>query len=275
MSDTTGPYDPNAVEGDKSAGGQYVTAKDLKIWAIGLAVLGLMSYPVYQYLQRQSERARCSANLRAVYQALGLYAEQHDNRLPPLTRTEADGVTPSLSESGLPYTWVSDVAPFMNPRQSFVCPSARPEEIVQNESGDSTTKSIPSTYGMYAPYAGALLSNIENPDDAIIVGETSDRGSAESLDPLPFGSKLPDGFEIGWSNTNTDPDKATRSITRLAFPGSAKGLPETGRHGKFVWGLSASGELRQLLPEDVSYRTGMGTINPHWKPPAGYRPPGK
>lgn len=275
MSDTGGAYDPNAVEGDKSAGGQYVTGKDLKIWGIGLLVLGVMSYPVYQYLQKQSERARCSANLRAVYQALGLYAEQHDNRLPPLARTEADGVTPSLSESGLPYTWVSDVAPFMNPRQSFVCPSASKEETVLNESGESTTASIPSTYGMYAPYAGALLSNVENPDDAIIVGETSNHAAAESLDPKPYGAKLPDGFAIGWSNTNTDPDKTTASITRLAFPGSAKGQPEAGRHGKFVWGLAASGELRQLTPEDVAYRNGLGAVNSHWKLPPGYRPPGR
>ncbi len=275
MSDTTGPYDPNAVEGDRSAGGQYVTAKDIRIWGIALVVLGVASYPIYKYLEGQSERARCSANLRAVYQALSLYADQHDNRLPPLARMEPDGVTPSLSEKGQPYTWVSDVAPFMNPRQSFVCPTATKEETVDNESGEAGKTGVPSTYGMYAAYAGVLISNIENPDDAIIVGETSNRGAAASLDPKPFGTTTPDGFAIGWIDTNTNPTKATKSVTRLAFPGSDKGTAETGRHGKFVWGLSASGELRQITPEDVAYTSGLGGVNPHWKLPPGYRPPGE
>ena len=273
MSDGTGAYDPNAVEGDKSAGGQYVTAKDIRIWAIALVALGVATYPIYQYLQGQSERARCSANLRAVYQAISLYADQHDNRFPPLARMEPDGVTPSLSEKGLPYTWVSDVAPFMNPRNSFVCPSAKPDEIVLNESGEAGKPNVPSSYGFYAPYAGLLTSLVENPDDVAIVAETSDRGAADSLDPVPLGAKLPDGYVIGWSDSNTEPGKATRSVTRLAFRISKDGNEAVGRHGKFVWGLTASGELRQITPDDLKYQSKLSGVNPRWKLPPGYRPP--
>ena len=273
MSDSGGAYDPNAVEGDKSAGGQYVTKKDIKIWIVGLLVLGLFSFPVFQYLRSQSERARCGTNLRAVYQAISLYAEQHDYRFPPLARTEGDGVTPSLSDTGHPYTWISDVAPFMNARQSFLCPSASEAERVQNESPVSATATIPSAYGMYVPYGGVLTSLVENPDEVILVADTCNGGSSQTRDPVPYGKGLPDGYAIGWSNSNTMPNKTTNSVTRLAFPGSASGTTDAGRHGKFIWAMTASGELRQLHPDDASYNLGIGGVNPHWKLPPGYRGP--
>ena len=275
MSDLSGAYDPNAVEGDKSAGGQYVTKKDLKIWAIGLVVLGGFSYPVFQYLKGQSERARCGTNLRAVYQAISLYAEQHDYRFPPLARTEQDGVTPSLAAGGQAYTWVSDVAPFMSARQTFLCPSATEIERVRNESPVSSTATIPSAYGMYVPYGGVLTSIVENPDEVVLIADTSNGGGRETLDPLPYGKDVPDGFAIGWSNSNTMPDKATKNVTRLAFPRSGKGTTDEGRHGKFIWAVSASGELLQLTPDESLYRSGIGGVNPHWRLPPGYRAPGR
>ena len=273
MSDVGGAYDPNAVEGDKSAGGQYVTKKDLKVWGIGLVVLGLFSYPVFQYLQNQSERARCGTNFRAVYQAISLYAEQHDYRFPPLARTEGNGVTPSLSDTGHPYTWISDVAPFMNARQSFLCPAASEAERVQNESPVSATATIPSAYGMYVPYGGVLTSIVENPDEVVLIADTSNRRGQETLDPLPYGKGLPDGFAIGWSNSNVMPDKETKSVTRLAFPRSGLGPTDAGRHGKFIWAMSASGELLQIHPDDAIYNTGISGVNSHWRLPPGYRGP--
>ena len=273
MSDATGPYDPNAVEGEKTTHGQYVSAKDLKVWAIGLAVLGAMFYPIYKVLEGNSERHRCISNLSSIYKAINLYAEQHDNRFPPLARTEGDGVTPSLSANGNPYTWVSDVAPFMNARDTFVCPTSEPAERVQNESAASTKLTVPSSYGMYAPYGGVLTSLVESPDQVVIVAETSDRGTQETLDPTPFATKQPDGFMIGWSDTNTAPAKGTDSVTRLAFPGLGKGKA-VARHGKFIQALSASGELLQLAPEDSAFRTGGG-VGSHWKLPPGYRPAGQ
>ena len=275
MSDVGGAYDPNAVEGDRSAGGQYITRKDLKIWGIGLVVLGVFSYPVFQYLKGQSERARCGTNLRAVYQAISLYAEQHDYRFPPLARTEPDGVTPSLSDNGRAYTWISDVAPFMNARQSFLCPSATEAERVLNESPISATATIPSAYGMYVPYAGVLTSIVENPDEVVLIADTSNAGATETIDPLPYGKNLPDGFAIGWSNSNAMPDKATKSVTRLAFPHSEAGETKAGRHGKFIWAVSASGELLQLTPEDAAYNSGIGGVSPHWRLPPGYRGPSR
>lgn len=267
------PYDPNAVEGEKSHGTQYISPRDVKIAAVAFAILSVPSFFVYRVLVGNSERHRCISNLGAIYAAVSLYAEQHDNRFPPIARTEGDLVTPSLSDGGHPYTWVSDVAPFMSARQNFLCPTAEESEMVLNESAESTTKTIPSAYGMYVPYGGGLTSLVESPDDVVLVAETSDRGARGTYDPKPFGEDRPDGFAIGWSSSNVDPGKTTTSVTRLAFPGAGKGKTELARHGGFLQALSASGKLLKLFPEDASFSSGVG-VSPHWRLPPGYRPPG-
>jgi hypothetical protein len=273
MSETSGAFDPNAVEGEKAGGNQYIQLKDLKIWAIALVVLSIPSYLVYTVLAGNSERHRCISNLGAVYSAINLYAEQHDNRFPPIARTAGDFVTPTLSPEGHPYSWVSDVSAFMNTRQSFVCPTADEAEVVRNESPESSKKTVNSTYGMYVPYGGNLTSLVESPDEVVLIAETSNRGANSTVDPTPYGPNLPDGFAIGWSNSNGIPDKATTSVTRLAFPDSAKGTTKIGRHGAFLEALTASGKLISLVPQDSTFNTGGG-VNPHWNLPTGYRGPG-
>ena len=189
MSDATGPYDPNAVEGEKPVGHQYVSVKDLRVWGIGLLVLSVPMYFVYKVLEGNSERHRCITNMSGVFSAINLYAEQHDNRFPPLARTQPDGVTPQLSENGEAYTWISDVQPFLTKRASFVCPTATAPEAVPNEGEGG--KTLPSTYGMYAPYAGILTSLVEAPDQIILVAETSNHGAKATYDPVPFGARHP------------------------------------------------------------------------------------
>lgn len=273
MSDVSGPYDPSAIEGEKPSGHQYVSAKDLRVWGIAFVLLSVPFYFIYKVLEGNSERHRCTSNLGAIYKAINLYAEQHDNRFPPLVRTESDFVTPSLGENGTPYTWVSDVAPFMGTRQTFSCPTSTETERVLNESGESSSQTIASSYGMYVPYGGVLTSLVESPDQVVLIAETSDRGSQATVDPIPFGKSTPDGFAIGWSNSNTDPGKKADMVTRLAFPDAAKGPTKKGRHGAYLQALSASGELIQLGPDEAAFRTGGG-VNPHWRLPPGYRPLG-
>ncbi len=272
MSD--GPYDPNALEGEKPQGHQYVSLKDLRTLAICGVVAAPFMFFGYGILRRNSDRHVCISDLRAIYTAVNLYADQHDNRFPPIARTELDGVTPSLDETGRPYTWVSDTAPFMSTRQSFLCPTATAVEAVKNESPDSTTKSVPSAYGMYAPYGGVLTSLVETPEQVVLIAETSDRGANGTLDPKPFGKDVPDGFVIGWTSGNTTPNTAalkaaTKRVTRLAFPGMGTGTATGGRHDAFIQALSASGELLYLHPDDAQFHTGGGT-NPHWRLPPGY-----
>lgn len=270
MSDT-GRYDPNAVEGDASGGGQYITAKDLRIWGIALVVIAIFAFPIYKVLEGNSERHRCIVDLQAVYEAVNLYAGEHDNRYPPLARLDPDG-KPSLGDTGLPYTWASDAAAFMTKRASFTCPSSDPSENVRSESAGGGE--IASSYGMYIPDGGTLTTLVESPDDAILVAETANLGVKGSFDPMPYPSSRPDGFAIGWSDGNSAPTKKTAGITRLALF-EENGKRTRGRHGNYVQAMTASGRLLRLTADDTAYRLdGVSGINPHWRLPTGFRPAG-
>jgi hypothetical protein len=182
---------------------------------------------------------------------MGLYATDHDDRLPPVYRTEGDNMTPGLGETtGRPWTYVSDIVLQMSDRANFVCPSAKPDEIVQNEHPQSGTKLIPSTYGMYQPYGTALRSSIPDPGQTIILAETSNHGAQGSFDPMPFKY---DGFVIGWNDANDHPTSSTNAVTRLAFRGVTDGKfsEETqSRHDSGIHAVTANGQLLTLKPTD-------------------------
>ena len=254
MSIETDPFDPNAPEGDVRRGSQYMSRRDMKI--LGGMVVGLMIilYPIYQIGVKNSEKARCTVNMKAMYDAMAQYADQHDGRFPPVFRT-GTGLEPGLGDTGRPYTWASDIQGYMNGRASFVCPSAKKDEIVANEDATSTTKILPTTYGMYAPYGGYLQTLIENPDKTVILAETSNLGSQTSYDPVKFGEvgkEIADGFVVGWSDSNEDGSLGSRSVTRLAFRGTGGGnfiSPDAvGRHDAGIHVVTAAGERRILSP---------------------------
>src|SRR5579862_8071 len=139
MSDTYDIYDPSAPEGVVSDRGQYMTAKQIRSLLIIFVVIFMALIPVYQIFKTNTDKAACTRNMKAIYDAMSLYAEQHDGRYPPIDRSvEAGSLVPSLGDSGHVYTWASDVAPYMNTRASFRCPSARDDEIVWTEDPKTT-----------------------------------------------------------------------------------------------------------------------------------------
>jgi hypothetical protein len=256
-------------------------------------------------MEKNSERARCTANIKAINEAISLYAQEHDGRYPPVARGDLtdQGLVPTLGASGHVYTWASDVANYMSLRASFLCPSAESDEIVYVEDPRTDSKTIALSYGMYAPYSGYLTTTVENPDQTIIVAETSNLGSEGTYDPCPYlatvpgksgqgvepacgkgsGSKLPDGFVIGWSDSNLTPTltvidkdgtvkRGSRDVTRLAFSGSSNGVFDDkvtqARHGDTIHGLTATGERMNLTPEMAAFYSANGRhINPAWTVP--------
>src|SRR5690606_31001379 len=121
-----------------------------------------------------------------------------------------------------------------------------------------------------------LVSEIENPNRAMIVAETSNMGALGTADPQPY--KLPDGtvikedgFVIGWNNSNTAPDDSSSFVTRLAFYNSADGqLAESKpRHPGGIYGLSASGGYVPGLQPPAITLTRIGNrIAGAWAVPA-------
>jgi hypothetical protein len=267
------PYDPQAPEGDSSGRGDYISKKDIKVIAVVLVVLAIAIYPIYQYQVRQSEKSRCTANMKAISDALGMYAEYKDDRFPPLYRT-GRGTVPGLGDTGLTYTWCDDIQPLMSKRYSFVCPAAKDNEAVVSESPSSLRGTLRTTYGMYFPYSGFSRSLVQDPDTAAIVGETSNLGATGTYDPMKMkddqGRDLPDGFVIGWNDSNTMADANTKFVTRLAFPGSENGVFDkdgASRHDGGIHILSASGELRTLKPPAAEFHRSAGSFSGIWAPP--------
>jgi hypothetical protein len=275
---STEAYDPNAPEGDSQGKSAYLSKKDLKTIGIVGVVLGLGLYPIYQYGVRQSEKSRCKADMKSVSEALNLYAEAKDDRFPPLYRT-GDNNLPGLGANDLAYTWCDDVAPLMSKRYSFVCPSAKPEDLTTMESPTSSRETLKTSYGLYAPYGAYPRSLIATPDQAGLLGETSNRGANGSYDPMLMkddkGRPLPDGFVIAWDNSNFEPNAQTRYVTHLAFPETSNGKfrkDGPSRHDGGIHVMTVTGEILTVPQTAARFEqrgntsTGlwaMPTIRPH------------
>jgi len=266
-------YDPQAVEDDGGARSQYMTLRDWRIILIALVVLAVILYPVYQIGKSKSEKAQCVGNFKALFTALSLYAKDHDDGLPPIYRSSGDGL-PSLGDTGLPYTWHSDLKPYTSERASFRCPTSTDDEAAFVEDPLTSKDKIAISYGFYTPYSAAKVFNIESPDTTILVAETSNAGAEGSYNPLPFkdseGRPVPDAVAIGFDNDNFYPTKTTKTVTRLAFRGTGSGdfANGTGRHPEGVHALTATGELRILKSKDAQVMVRKdGTTTGMWVAP--------
>ncbi len=268
MSEQTA-YDPTAPEGESSSGSQYLSKKDAK-WLIVAAILVFIGLiPVYIFMREKAFRSTCVKNMNGIMEAMVLYSAQHDDRFPPLYNANGDG-EPDAGKEGYAYTWVSDVWPYKSDRVDFVCPTAKPEEYAYSANprgGDP----IPSTYGFYAPYASYSTLMVDHPESVVILAETSNGGSENTYDPLPYKSTKFDGMIIGWNNSNEWPDEETNKITRLAFPDTKNGLEKmsSARHDKFINSITANRSRIYLSPDDLrtEYSPTRYSLMGHWLEP--------
>ncbi len=256
---STGEYDVDQPEGSRSAGGQYVSKKDAKWILVTIVVLGAIFYPAYISLKAQGEKALCSGNFQAMYKAMTLYAQNYDGRTAPIYEVGENG-SPMLIE-GRPVVWATTIQPFMSKRQTFTCPSASHDEhTVVNSHGDVSPDPIKLTYGIYRALETVSLEEIPAPDLTILIAETSNHGSQNSYNPIPFTTlkdeEVPfDGFVIGWDDSNFRFTADTKSVTRLAFRNTADGdftKPSVvGRHAMGIQAVFADGHLEQLAPNSA------------------------
>jgi hypothetical protein len=181
--------------------------------------------------------------------------------------------TPGLGSTGRPYTWASDVSEMMSPRASFKCPTATDAEVTWIEGRE---RSIPLTYGMYAPYGGYLRNIVPNPDQTVLIAETTNFGALQTYDPVPFktleGDVVPfDGFVIGWDHSNREPSEHSKMVTRLAFPNTKDGAftkDGPARHDGGIHALSASGAMLPLLkPSSARIAIRKGLPGGLWEAP--------
>lgn len=271
-------FDPTAPEGEVTSRGQYMTRRDMKVILTSVAIFGILCVPVYRYLLGRTDSSRCTRNMQGINEALTLYATEHDGRYPPIDRTETlESIAPALGDTGHVYTWASDISGYMNPRSSFLCPSAKESEVVITEDPKGQNRTFLSSYGMYSAYGSVLMSLVENPDQTVIIAETSNNGASGTADPCLMkstsGLVLPDGFVVGWNDSNDESSKLSQYVTRLAFPDSAGGKfvkDSDARHGATIHVLTASGQLVDAGAPSAIFAQGR-RLNPQWTVPATTR----
>jgi prepilin-type processing-associated H-X9-DG protein len=239
---------------------QYLTKKDFKNIALGIAFVGALLFPVYMVLKGNSDQYNCLQNMKAISTAMLGYASNYDDRLPPTYARAQDSSLPRLDEKGRPFTWASTLVNLagFDRRRNFVCPSAPGDAKMVAEGLDNAD--LPMTYGMYAGLDVANTRDIDDPGFAVLVTETSNGGSENSYDPHPItvNGKVIDSFLIGWADGDTNPPtdpKKVGNVTRLAFKNSKNGLKAglaEGRHDVYLDVLFADGHARALKSNDLA-----------------------
>lgn len=243
---TPGAYDPDAPEGSKGVGKQYVGRKDF-LWLIlaGIAFIALM-IPVFKMMKVQSDETVCKRNMKSIAASIQQYAEVYDQRFPSVFQA-GDGGAPELLK-GMPIVWASVIPP-LSTGSSFACPAGDKSESVRVngtsikasmfEKDQKKLNYIDLNYGMLSSLNVRPVSDVARADETVLIAETSNFGALDSYNPLPFtrsnGEKVPmDGFAIGFDNSQYTPDERTQFVTRLAFRNTADGDFEkastTGRH---------------------------------------------
>jgi len=104
----------------------------------------------------------------------------------------------------------------------FRCPAADPSENTLTSDGKTV---IASSYGMLNAFSGILYSTIANPDRKVIISETAKNGALQTFESPATDGRRQTAYR-GWICHRLRQlaglsQPATKSATRLAFPGSA------------------------------------------------------
>lgn len=264
-------YDPDAPEGAKDFGSQYLSRKDLKFIIPAVIIVVVAMTMLFPVMKQGTDAAACKQNMNKISMAIKIYAESNDGRLPPLYNVGENG-TPQLTNDK-PIVWASVIGEL--PRGSnFYCPSAKKEEYVRVngkslitsmfESKDKTVRHIDLTYGMFSALSARALSDVANNDQTVLIAETSNYGANNTYNPLPFeledGTPVPfDGFAIGFDDSQVQSTANSKLVTRLAFPNTASGNFTTateGRHKSIIHTIFVDGHLGKLSPDRAQIKPG-------------------
>ncbi len=265
-------YDPQAPEGDTGLSSQYMTKKDAR-WIIGVtAVLGVLMIPVYRIALDARNKTVCVAHMKDTQSAISLYATDNDNRYPIAYESGPNG-EPSSPNGKVPISWVTLVKRYK--AKPFTCPAADDLQHSHSVDPNDPKKSIDASVGFYGAYSGISQNDVDDPDQVVILAETSNHGSFETYNPMPFktleGAEVEnDGFLIGWDNSNEAPNEKTQSITRLALRGTAAGSftdAAEPRHSAGIHAITASGAKINLRGKAARTSWGRYTLTGTWSNP--------
>lgn len=250
-------YDADEPEG--SGKSSYASKKTFLTLVGGTLCFLLLLYPVLQWLRKDGEKARCSQNLKNLYEASQFYYVDNNDHLPPTFYPDQVG-SPALVK-GIPVSWAVLIQGGIKSADNFRCPSALPDELSTVVGLKATP--ITLSYGMYGPMDMQSVTNLLHPESTILFAETTAHGASHTYNPAPFkyadGSVLKDdGFVIGFDSGNEwipETYRNAKFATRLAFPNTSKEeFSYTGpaRHRQGVQIVFADGHLGVLTPEQAA-----------------------
>lgn len=272
MSDTG--FDPDAVD-DRPARSSHITPREVKILGVIVLVFALISWPIYTALKEDSQRFQCRRNFGDMFKSMSLYMADWSDRYPPAYATTGDDPEiPLLDGSGRPFTWGSLIQRYASRTDMLLCPSATADEAVKSQDPASSARDLRTTYGLYVGLAGQPQAILKNPSTTVVFSETANRGAAETFDPFPLrapdGGPAPDGFLIGYSNGNLEPDASTFAVTRLAYKGTKGGRFDANmpaRHRAVNHYLFADGSVALLNAEAARVRMLGSDLAGYWERP--------
>ncbi len=268
-------FDPDRPEDSRGSSSGYLSKRDLRIVLIGMVLFFGALTPFYIYFRGETEASQCLLNMRAISGALGLYAQENDERMPPAYVVV--GFDAPLIQNGRAVTWATVIQGYMNPRRTFRCPSAKPEEVAKC-SGLKAGQTLEVTYGLYTAMQGKVVSQLASAANTVLIAETSNNGARNTYNPKPLVGGQ-DAFLIGFDSGNqynlSDPafqeDMAKISrITRLAFYETQDGkFDETtkARHRAGIHAIMADGSAKILKASAANVTRGTaGRILAPWQP---------
>lgn len=245
----------------------YLSQKGFRWMLLGfsLAVLGALAY-----IKLVWEPARwplhIKGDLRAIHAALFLYAEQNDDGLPMAYITTA-GDVPLADSQGRPAVWASNLADYISSVEHFTSP-AIPKEwgtpFAYRDRQTDELKGATLSYGILSwmtlpPTRTYLLE-----DTQVMAAESISSGNGGSYNPRPVPGGLPDGFLIGYNDSNFQPTAESKFVTRLALVGTGKdptALQPVHPGGVLV--LFPDGRVASLPPAEAEIP--RGTLKSRWR----------
>ncbi len=269
---TTQQFDVDAPEDAKQTSSIYLSKKDVRVILIVIGVVIAIGIPLYYAFMQQRDKQVCATNMHAIYNAMMQYAEQNDQRLPPLYEVGDNG-TPQIV-GGKPSVWASQLVPYMNARANFFCPAAEEDEKMPALGYDGRNrKDVDLTYGMYLPMGTFPYLLATSQSDTAVLVETSNHGSQGSFNPVPFrdsnGNVIPfDAFMAGFDDGNEALSPESKFITRLAFRNVSKGYESNDavmRHGAGIHVFYLDGHKGFLKPANAHIKNIFPDVEKPWR----------
>ena len=227
-----------------------------------LAIVGVVAsivFAVFGPVREKGREASCASNLRQLGMAMGMYAQDNDERRPVRAYVSHYHPAPFLLSIG----WAGQLYPYVKSAKVFACP----DDPTQ---GASAPERLPVSYGLNSNFAGMTAeSSVTAPASTVLLFEVmgdqveltqSDEGLAEASTQMV--SAAGDGEEGALTslteNAGASIDAASYATGKMDNVGDASRLPvdsyaaSDGRHSRGANFLAADGHARWASASRIS-----------------------